>query len=47
MAIGLQRKFAALLDVPPEEVALDHVGLNHLTWETAVHVGGENVLPAS
>ncbi|MGA5524319.1 6-phospho-beta-glucosidase [Streptomyces pseudogriseolus] len=45
VAIGLQRKFAALLDVPPEEVALDHVGLNHLTWETAVHVGGENVLP--
>ncbi|MGA5413895.1 6-phospho-beta-glucosidase [Streptomyces pseudogriseolus] len=45
VAIGLQRKFAALLDVTPEEVALDHVGLNHLTWETAVHVGGENVLP--
>ncbi|MDT6985946.1 6-phospho-beta-glucosidase [Streptomyces lusitanus] len=45
VAIGLQRKFAALLNVAPEEVALDHVGLNHLTWETAVHVGGENVLP--
>ncbi|MGA5115687.1 6-phospho-beta-glucosidase [Streptomyces pseudogriseolus] len=45
VAIGLQRKFAALLDVAPEEVALGHVGLNHLTWETAVHVGGENVLP--
>ncbi|MGA5317785.1 6-phospho-beta-glucosidase [Streptomyces pseudogriseolus] len=45
VAIGLQRKFAALLDVTPEDVALDHVGLNHLTWETAVHVGGENVLP--
>ncbi|CAM5302372.1 6-phospho-beta-glucosidase [Streptomyces pseudogriseolus] len=45
VAIGLQRKFAALLNVTPEDVALDHVGLNHLTWETAVHVGGENVLP--
>ncbi|MFJ8184246.1 6-phospho-beta-glucosidase [Streptomyces sp. NPDC096105] len=45
VAIGLQRKFAALLDVAPAEVRLDHVGLNHLTWETAVHVDGENVLP--
>ncbi|WP_406722809.1 6-phospho-beta-glucosidase [Streptomyces althioticus] len=45
VAIGLQRKFAALLDVAPSEVHLDHVGLNHLTWETAVHVAGENVLP--
>ncbi|MEV5335428.1 6-phospho-beta-glucosidase [Streptomyces werraensis] len=45
VAIGLQRKFAALLDVAPSEVHLDHVGLNHLTWETAVHVNGEDVLP--
>ncbi|MGW8793803.1 6-phospho-beta-glucosidase [Streptomyces althioticus] len=45
VAIGLQRKFAALLNVAPSEVHLDHVGLNHLTWETAVHVAGENVLP--
>ncbi|MEU1919438.1 6-phospho-beta-glucosidase [Streptomyces albogriseolus] len=45
VAIGLQRKFAALLGVDPSEVRLDHVGLNHLTWETAVHVDGEDVLP--
>ncbi|GAA2921062.1 6-phospho-beta-glucosidase [Streptomyces erythrogriseus] len=45
VAIGLQRKFAALLNVAPSEVHLDHVGLNHLTWETAVHVDGEDVLP--
>ncbi|MFD8252895.1 6-phospho-beta-glucosidase [Streptomyces werraensis] len=45
VAIGLQRKFAALLNVAPSEVHLDHVGLNHLTWETAVHVNGEDVLP--
>jgi 6-phospho-beta-glucosidase len=48
VAIGFQRKFAALLDVVPAEVHLDHVGLNHLTWETAVRLGGpqgENVLP--
>ncbi|MGV9244943.1 6-phospho-beta-glucosidase [Streptomyces sp. NPDC003710] len=48
VAIGFQRKFAALLGVAPADVHLDHVGLNHLTWETGVRVGGpegENVLP--
>ncbi|WP_409472076.1 6-phospho-beta-glucosidase [Streptomyces sp. HC307] len=45
VAIGLQRKFAALLGVDPADVHLDHVGLNHLTWETGVRVDGEDVLP--
>ncbi|WP_086831335.1 6-phospho-beta-glucosidase [Streptomyces sp. NRRL B-24572] len=48
VAIGFQRKFAKLLDVAPSEVHLDHVGLNHLTWERAVRIGGpegEDVLP--
>ncbi|AZS87286.1 6-phospho-beta-glucosidase [Streptomyces griseoviridis] len=48
VAIGFQRKFAALLDVTPADVHLDHIGLNHLTWETGVRLGGpegENVLP--
>ncbi|MFG2884029.1 6-phospho-beta-glucosidase [Streptomyces sp. NPDC048297] len=48
VAIGLQRKFAALLGTDPKDVHLDHVGLNHLTWETAVRLGGPegaNVLP--
>ncbi|WP_405581625.1 6-phospho-beta-glucosidase [Streptomyces sp. NBC_01190] len=48
VAIGFQRKFAALLDVTPGQVHLDHVGLNHLTWERGVRLGGpdgENVLP--
>ncbi|MFE3789932.1 6-phospho-beta-glucosidase [Streptomyces goshikiensis] len=48
VAIGFQRKFAALLDVAPAEVHLDHVGLNHLTWELGVRVGGpggRDVLP--
>ncbi|MFE1767877.1 6-phospho-beta-glucosidase [Streptomyces angustmyceticus] len=45
VAIGFQRRFAALLGVPPGEVELEHVGLNHLTWERAVRVGGEDVLP--
>jgi len=45
VAIGYQRSFASLLDVAPEAVALDHVGLNHLTWERAALVNGEDRLP--
>ncbi|WEO97394.1 6-phospho-beta-glucosidase [Streptomyces sp. FXJ1.172] len=48
VAIGFQRKFAHLLGVAPADVHLGHVGLNHLTWETGVRLGGpegENVLP--
>jgi len=48
VAIGFQRKFAGLLGITPNDVHLDHVGLNHLTWETGVRLGGpegENVLP--
>ena len=45
VAIGLQRYFASLLGVPPESVALDHVGLNHLTWEREVRVDGTDLLP--
>ncbi|MFF1301675.1 6-phospho-beta-glucosidase [Streptomyces sp. NPDC058307] len=48
VAIGFQRKFAGLLGVTPADLHLDHVGLNHLTWETAVRLGGpegEDVLP--
>jgi 6-phospho-beta-glucosidase len=45
VAIGFQRRFAKLLGVAPEQVSLDHVGLNHLTWERAVYVDGVDVLP--
>uniref|UniRef100_A0AAU2A8Q0 6-phospho-beta-glucosidase n=1 Tax=Streptomyces sp. NBC_00093 TaxID=2975649 RepID=A0AAU2A8Q0_9ACTN len=48
VAIGFQRKFAALLGVTAADVHLEHVGLNHLTWETGVRLGGpegEDVLP--
>jgi len=45
VAIGFQRRFAAMLGVSPGEVQLDHVGLNHLTWERAVRVGGVDRLP--
>lgn len=40
VAIGFQRKFAALLEVAPADIHLNHVGLNHLTWETGVRLGG-------
>jgi 6-phospho-beta-glucosidase len=46
VAIGFQRSFASTLGVPPAQVIVDQVGLNHLTWIRAVHVGGEDVLPA-
>jgi len=46
VAIGFQRRFAAMLDVDPGRVRLDHVGLNHLTWERRVLVDGEDRLPA-
>ena len=43
-AIGFQRDFAGLLGVAPERVELEHVGLNHLTWERAVRVDGTDRL---
>jgi 6-phospho-beta-glucosidase len=48
VAIGFQRRFAEKLGVAPGQVHLDHVGLNHLTWERAVRIGGPDgadVLP--
>ena len=45
VAIGFQRDFAHLLGVAPEQVQLDHVGLNHLTWERAALVDGKDMLP--
>jgi 6-phospho-beta-glucosidase len=40
VAIGFQRRFAAIFGVEPHEVVLDHIGLNHLTWERAAYVDG-------
>jgi 6-phospho-beta-glucosidase len=34
-----------MLGVAPDDVALGHVGLNHLTWERSVSVGGQDLLP--
>jgi 6-phospho-beta-glucosidase len=44
-AVVFQKHFAGILDVDVARVELDHVGLNHLTWELAVRVDGEDVLP--
>jgi 6-phospho-beta-glucosidase len=45
VAIGFQRKFARVLGLEPDDVIVDHVGLNHLTWVRSVWVGEEDVLP--
>jgi 6-phospho-beta-glucosidase len=45
VAIGFQRRFASLLGVAPDSLELDHVGLNHLTWERAATVDGVDRLP--
>jgi 6-phospho-beta-glucosidase len=45
VAIGFQRRFAGMLGVSPDSVLLDHVGLNHLTWERAAYVSGVDRLP--
>ncbi|MFL5924326.1 MAG: 6-phospho-beta-glucosidase, partial [Gaiellaceae bacterium] len=45
VAIGFQRSFARRLGVEPEQVVVDQVGLNHLTWVRAVHLDGHDVLP--
>ena len=45
VAIGFQRSFAAMLDVAPERLEVDQVGLNHLTWIRAVRLDGTDVLP--
>ena len=45
VAIGNQRAAAALLGVESAQVALDHVGLNHLTWTRRVLVNEQDRLP--
>ena len=45
VAIGFQRRFAQILGVGWDHVELDHVGLNHLTWERGVYVDGVDKLP--
>jgi 6-phospho-beta-glucosidase len=45
VAITTQRLIARLLGVGPERVAIDQVGLNHLSWVRFIRVDGEDVLP--
>jgi 6-phospho-beta-glucosidase len=45
VAITLQRRLAKRFGVEPERVELEHVGLNHLSWERAIRVDGEDRLP--
>jgi 6-phospho-beta-glucosidase len=45
VAINMQRQFAAKFGVEPERVELEHVGLNHLSWERAIRVDGVDRLP--
>jgi len=40
VAIGFQRRLARTFGVDPDQVRLDHVGLNHLSWIRGVHVDG-------
>jgi 6-phospho-beta-glucosidase len=44
--IGFQRDLAKRFGVAPERVQLEHVGLNHLSWERKVLVDGVDRLPA-
>jgi len=43
--IGFQRELAKQLGVQPSQVQLEHVGLNHLSWERRVMVDGVDRLP--
>jgi 6-phospho-beta-glucosidase len=45
VAIGFQRRLAALLKVEPSRVQLEQIGLNHLSWIRAVRVDGVDRLP--
>lgn len=45
VAIGYQRRLARHFGVDPDRVQLEHVGLNHLSWERAVLIDGVDRLP--
>lgn len=45
VAIHVQRRVGHYLGVDPDTVALEHVGLNHLTWARSATVGGTDRLP--
>ncbi|MFC1414215.1 6-phospho-beta-glucosidase [Streptacidiphilus sp. N1-12] len=45
VAKGFQHTFGEWFGVDPERVELDHIGLNHLTWERGVRIGGVDMMP--
>jgi 6-phospho-beta-glucosidase len=45
VAINIQRTLAEHFGVTPGRVELEHVGLNHLSWERRVRVDGVDRLP--
>ena len=45
VAIGIQRAIARMVDVAPEQVFIDQVALNHLTWVRSVLIDGREALP--
>ena len=45
VAINIQRDLAEHFGVTSDRVELEHVGLNHLSWERAVRVDGRDRLP--
>lgn len=45
VAITIQRSVAEHFGVSPDRVSLEHVGLNHLSWERAVRIDGVDRLP--
>jgi 6-phospho-beta-glucosidase len=45
VAITIQRTLAARFGVTADQVELEHVGLNHLSWERAVRIDGIDRLP--
>ena len=45
VAIGIQRAIARMVDVAPEQVFVDQVGLNHLTWVRSVLIDGREAMP--
>src|SRR6476469_2616445 len=45
VAINIQRGMAERFGVAPDRGELEHVGLNHLSWERAVRIDGVDRLP--
>jgi 6-phospho-beta-glucosidase len=45
VAISLQRGIARRIGVDPDSLGLEQAGLNHLSWITAIHDDGRDLLP--